>query len=336
MTDTSAVAHATTPDSPTTARAVAFVAAHRDPAETLGTALAESINDPDAFATALSGGLASLADPEYLAGQRRVAPGIGLLHGVRWPLLAAIQRTFRQVTRRDRSTPLLFVADRLFREPELEARWFAFGLLERTLDAETERTWQLLRRAAREAGDWITVDSLAHPYAQGIAAEPYRWAELEQLVYSPSRWERRLVGSTIAAMTHGNGGSGRGQEVPGRALPILAQLMGDAEPDVQKALSWAYRSLAAVDPGATGAALRKEADQATAASDGHRAWVIRDALGKLEPATAHELRTQLSGIRKRAGTPATSAAAEVVARFGELPDPVAQPDQVAQPEPPLA
>ena len=336
MTDTSAVAHATTPHSPTTARAVAFVAAHRDPAEALGTALAESINDPDAFATTLSRGLASLADPEYLAGQRRVAPGIGLLHGVRWPLLAAIQRAFRQVTRRDRSTPLLFVADRLFREPELEARWFAFGLLERTLDAETERTWQLLRRAAREAGDWITVDSLAHPYAQGIAAEPYRWAELEQLVYSPSRWERRLVGSTIATMTHGNGGSGRGQEVPGRALPILAQLMGDAEPDVQKALSWAYRSLAAVDAGATGAALRTEADQATATSDGHRAWVIRDALGKLEPATAHELRTQLSGIRKRAGTPATSAAAEVAARFGELPDSVAKLDQVAQPEPPLA
>ncbi len=35
--------------------------------------------------------------------------------------------------------------------------------------AETERTWQLLRRAAREAGDWITVDSLAHPYGKGIA-----------------------------------------------------------------------------------------------------------------------------------------------------------------------
>ena len=326
MTATGAPAHATGPDNPTTERAVAFVAAHRGPAETLGTGLAELINDPDAFATALRRGLASLSDPEYLAGQRRVAPGIGLLHGVRRPLLAAVQRGFRQATRRDRSTPLLFVADRLFREPELEARWFAFGLLERTIDVETERTWQLLRRAAREAGDWITVDSLAHPYAQGIAAEPYRWAELEQLVYSPLRWERRLVGSTIATMTHDNGGTKYAQEVPGRALPILAQLMGDAEPDVQKALSWAYRSLAAIDPGATAAALRTEADQATATSDGHRAWVIRDTLGKLEPTTADELRTQLSGIRKRAGAPATSAATETAARFRDLPDPVAHLD----------
>ena len=170
------------PPSETTARAVAFVAAHRDPAVSLGTSLADHTNDPDAFARALTAGLASLADPGYLAGQRRVAPGIGAIHGVRWPLLAAVQRGFRDASRSDRATSLLFVADRLFGEKELETRWFAFGLLERTLAAETERTWQLLRRAAREAGDWITVDSLAHPYARGIATAPYRRAELDQLV----------------------------------------------------------------------------------------------------------------------------------------------------------
>ena len=141
-----------------TAHAVAFVAAHRDAAEALGTDLAEFTNDPNGFAAALTRGLAALADPAYLDGQQRIAPGIGAVHGVRWPLLAAVQRGFRNATRGERPTPLLFIADRLFHETELEARWFAFGLLERTLDVETERTWQLLRRAAREAGDWITVD----------------------------------------------------------------------------------------------------------------------------------------------------------------------------------
>jgi hypothetical protein len=237
--------------SETTARAVAFVAARRDPAEALGASLAELSSDPDALAAALTRGLAGLADPEYLAGQRRIAPGIGAIHGVRWPLLAAVQRGFRNATRGDRPTPLLFIADRLFREQELETRWFAFGLLERTLAVETERTWQLLRRAARESGDWITVDSLAHPYGRGIAAEPYRWAELEQLVYSPSRWERRLVGSTIATMSHLDRRRDRDPGVAVHGLPLLAQLMGDAEPDVQKALSWAYRSLHAVDAAAT-------------------------------------------------------------------------------------
>ncbi len=315
--------------SPTTARAVAFVAARRPIAETLGAGLADQIGDPDAFAAALRAAFVRLADPEYHDGQHRVAPNLGLVHGVRWPLLAAVARGFRQATRGDRPTALLYVADRLFREPELEARWFAFGLLERTLPADAERTWQLLRRAARESADWITVDSLAHPYALGIAAEAYRWAELEQLVFSPSRWERRLVGSTIATMTHGNGRTDRGPTVVEHALPLLGQLIGDAEPDVQKALSWAYRSLAAVDPAATLAALTAETDRAVAGDDGHRAWVIRDSLAKLDPAFADDLRRRLAGIRKRAGAPSTSAAASTSARFGGLPDPIHHP------EPPL-
>jgi 3-methyladenine DNA glycosylase AlkD len=312
-----------------TAHAVAFVAAHKAEAETIGTNLADQIHDSDAFAAALQRGLASLADPEYLAGQQFVAPGLGTTHGVRWPLIAAVERGFRNATRRDRPTALLFLADRLFKEPHLEARWFAFALLERTLAADPERTWQLLRRAAREAGDWITVDDLAHPYGTGVAAEAYRWAELEQLVYSPSRWERRLVASTIATMTHGNRRTGRGPEIAAHALPLLGQLMGDAEPDVQKALAWAYRSLVQVDPETTTAALRAEAERAAIGDDGHRAWVIRDALAKLDPNIADELRARLEGIRRRPGAPATSAAAEMAARFGGLPDPSQHP------EPPL-
>jgi hypothetical protein len=115
-----------------------------------------------------------------------------------------------------------------------------------------------------------------------------------------------------------------------RALPLLAQLIGDAEPDVQKALSWAYRSLAQIDPERTTAALRAETERAVATDDGHRAWVIRDSLSKLEPADADDLRARLAGIRRRPGAPPTSAAAELAARFGGLPDPSHHP------EPPLA
>jgi 3-methyladenine DNA glycosylase AlkD len=322
---TSAVAE----PSPITQRAVEFVAARKPDAEALGTALADHVGDPDAFAAALRTGLAALADPEYLEGMRSVVPGVGQVHGVRRPLLAAVSRGFRNETRRDRPTSLLFIADRLFREPHLEARWFAFGLLERTLAADPERTWQLLRRAAREAGDWATVDDLAHPYGIGIAAEPYRWAELEQLVYSPSKWERRLIGSTIATMTHGNRRTGRDPALVPTALGLLEQLMGDAEPDVQKALAWAYRSLAQRDLAATTAALHAQADLAIQRSDGHRAWVIRDSLTKIAQDDAEDLRTRLAGIRKRTGAPSTSPAADAVARFGPLPDPITHP------EPPL-
>jgi 3-methyladenine DNA glycosylase AlkD len=330
MASPAAAAPTRTPSaSAATTRAVALVAERRGPAEDIGRSLGDVVNDPDAFVATLRRGFEELADPAYLDGQRRIAPGIGALHGVRWPLMAAVSRGFRQAAKGQPATPLLFLADRLFGEPELEHRWFAFGLLERTLDRETERTWQLLRRAAREAGDWITVDSLAHPYGIGIAQEPYRWAELEQLVYSPSRWERRLVGSTIATMTHGGRRTGRDPELPRRSLALLAQLTGDAEPDVQKALSWAYRSLAQIDPAATTTALEDETNLAVARDDGHRAWVIRDSLSKLDPTAAAQLRERLAGIRKRARAAATSLAAETSSRFGDLPDPATLP------EPPL-
>jgi 3-methyladenine DNA glycosylase AlkD len=313
--------------SPVTVRANALVVDRRPDAERLGRALADEVGDPDRFAVVLRHGLAALADPDYLAGQHRIAPGIGDLHGVRWPLIEAIRRGFREATRKERTSGWLFVADRLLREPQLEARWFAFGLLERLIVDDTERAWQLVRRAARDAGDWITVDSLAHPVGKGILNEEYRWAELEQLVYSPSRWERRLVGSTIATIPFIDRRRGRQPEVAVHGLGLIRELIGDAEPDVQKALAWALRSMAGVDRSATAAFLAAEADHAAETSDGHRAWVVRDALLKLDVADSERIRARLAGIRRHPGAAATSRAAETANRFGagllgrQLPEP---------------
>ena len=312
-----------------TAHAVAFVAKKKPLAEGIGRDLAELTADPEAFAAALRAGLLSLSDPEYLEGQRRVAPGIGALLGVRWPLIEAIKRGFRESTRRERTSTWLFVADRLMREPELESHWFAFGLLERLIQDEPERTWQLTRRAAREAADWITVDSLAHVVGKGILAEPYRWAELEQLVYSPSRWERRLVGSTVATTPFIDRRRGREPLVARHGLGLIAQLIGDSEPDVQKALAWALRSLAVVDREAVTTFCEAEAARAAQTADGHRAWVIRDVLPKLDETRSAAIRTSLDGIRRRPGSPSTSSAAQAADRFGQ--GMLGAP----QPEPPL-
>lgn len=317
-------------DRATAAAAAPGAAPAADPriaAVALGHALADLIPDPDAFAAELRAGLERLADPAYLAGQQRVAPGIGALVGVRWPILEAIKRGFRAETRGERSSGWLFVADRLLREPVLEPRWFAFGLLERLVVDEPERTWQLIRRAARDATDWITVDSLAHAVGRGVLNEPYRWAELELLVYSPSRWERRLVGSTIATAPHVDRRAGRTAAFAARGLALVEQLIGDAEPDVQKALAWALRTLAQIDPVATTAFLTVQAEHAARTDDGHRSWVVRDALSKLEPADADRLRARLGGLRRRSGAPSTSTAAAVAGELGSgvLGRPVPEP-----------
>ncbi len=312
-----------------TARATAFVAARRSAARALGVELAEHVGDPEGFVAALRRGLATLADPVYIEGQRFVAPGIGPTLGIRTPLLAAVGSGLKSATRGDRPAPLLAIADRSLREEYREAHWLAFGLFERLVLRDPERTWQLMRRAARAADEWVTVDTLARPYARGVLDARFRWAELEQLVYSPSRWERRLVGSTIATIPHTDRARGRTPEMATQGLTLIARLIGDAEPDVQKALSWAYRTVAEVHPEATLRALELETETAARHGDGHRAWVIRDALSKLPASDARRLRARLGGLRRSSSEPSTSEAAAIGARFGDLPDPRNHP------EPPL-
>lgn len=299
-------------------------------AATLGAQLGSDLGDPMRFAKDLGTAFEELADLDYRAGQEFVAPGIGPTHGVRTPLQVALRKGFEKGSRGASTSELLLIADRLLREPEREARWFAITTLQRTLPREPERTWQLLRRAAVESDDWITVDTLAHPFGKGILVEPYRWAELEQLTVSPSRWERRLVGSTIATMPFVNRTAGRVPEVAERGLGLLATLIGDAEPDVQKALAWAYRSMAIIDLEATTRALETEAGVAAATQDGHRAWVIRDSLVKLDPADATRIRELLGTVRRKPNAPSTSKAAELAIRFAGMG--LGRP----LPEPPLA
>jgi 3-methyladenine DNA glycosylase AlkD len=306
------------PASPITAAANAFVETHRTAAQQLGTELGDLVDDPETFVATLRTGIAGLVDGNYQREQERVAPGLADSLGIRLPLLSTIRRAFDRASRWAGPDSLLWLGERLLREEGLEIRVLAFEILTRVLPKDPERAWQMLRRAAREAHEWITVDTLAHAYGAGILLEPLRWSEVEQLAYSPSAWERRLVGSTIATIPFVDRGAGRDPEIARRALPIVGNLIGDADPDVQKALAWALRSMAHVDRPALAAFADAQSELARRTGDGHRAWVIRDALAALEPADANRIRARLDGIRRRPGAPATSAASEMAARFGDL------------------
>ncbi len=293
----------------------AFVTANLAGARALGVALADEIDDPPGFVAGTRAGLVTFADSTYLDGQRLVAPGIGPTLGIRTPLLEAVLSRLRRAVRGVRPARLLAVADALARDEARELRWMAIRILAWILPDDPERAWQVLRRIGREADDWITVDTLATATAAGILQEPYRWAELEQLVFSPIRWERRLVGSTIATLPHVAHDLGRTAQVVQRGLDLVRQLIGDAEPDVQKSLSWALRELARVDQRAVAAFCRSEADQAAATGDGHRAWVLRDTVAKLPAGDAAAIRSTLAGLRRAPGAASTSIASETATSF---------------------
>ncbi len=289
--------------SETSQQAATFVAERLPIAHALGLALADLVTQPDAFLATLTDGLAGLADAGYAAEQERVAPGSGLVIGVRTPLSHEIERVLRPALRETSSSQLLDLAVRLMVADTREVRLFALPCLSHSLADEPERAWQLLRRVARAARDWISVDSLAEVYARGILAEAFRWAELEQLVYSDQRMERRLVGSTLARMPYVVAADRRQELDTGAALALIGLLMGDADDQVQKALSWAIRSWSRVDQRAVAAFLTEQAEIAVEGDDGYRAWVIRDAAQHQPAEVVSRLRDRVAGIRKHAGLP---------------------------------
>ena len=300
-----------------TQRARALVGERSPQARGLGQALSELIDDPETFAATLREGMTELADDAYAAEQERVAPGSGSVFGVRAPLVAAVITQLRRPLAESSSSSALWLAGRLADEPEREFVFFSHAALRRSLVDDPERSWQLIRQLGRRAGDWISVDTLAEVVAEGVLREPFRWAELEQLVYSADKWERRLVGATIARLPFALPKHRRSELLRSAGLTVVKSLLGDADVDVQKSLSWALRSWLEVDPRGVRELIRVEAATARETSDGHRAWVLRDALAapSIEPHFASEIRARLEGVRRQPGQASTSTAAQVASGF---------------------
>lgn len=295
-----------------------FIDAHRAQARRLGDELAEAIDDPETFVALLGGGLQALADPAYAETIARVSPHGDTTLAVRGPLMSAVQAPLRRALRQSSSASSLSLAQRLAQSERREVRMVALPCAERSLHDDPERTWQLLRGLGRGAVDWIEVDGMAPVWATGVLFEPFRWAELEQLVYSPRTMERRIVGATLACMPHSLPTRDRAVlvgDISEQSYRLIEVLIGDAEPMVQKSLSWAIREWTRIDAAGTARLLRAEADVAAENADGHRAWVIRDALSNQPPSLRLELRERLAGVRRSAADPPSSIAAGQAAGF---------------------
>jgi 3-methyladenine DNA glycosylase AlkD len=303
--------------SPAGAHADAFVAAHRTRSRALAARVAALVEQPDRCVAELESAYRELADPSYVQFLHATAPGLESAFGVRAPLCAPLHSAVRRACR-GRPDVALWLAERLEREPYLEDLQLACVLLRLSLEEDPERSWQLVRRLARTAGNWIAVDTLAGVAALGILLEPYRWAELELLVYSPSPWERRLVAATIAVLPFEVMPTDRPRLADGPALELLGALIGDAEETVQNALGWALRSWYRVDPAGVAHFVDEHAVRAAAEQDAHRARVLRRALPALDTARAADVHAQIARLRQRRGAPSTSAAARAAAAFADL------------------
>jgi hypothetical protein len=148
----------------------AFVAAHLARATALGERLADlvgSTRTPSSPPSSKASRISRIRSTPTAS--RSVAPGLGLVLGVRLPLMEAAHKPSSAAPERGFDLHILDVdgPPAAGQEPR-DVRWFGMWNLERLLPTDPERTWQLMRRAARGSGGVDHVDTLAHPYGAGI------------------------------------------------------------------------------------------------------------------------------------------------------------------------
>lgn len=158
---------------------------------------------------------------------------------------ADARRVRRAVSRRLRGAPASLVfalAQRLTTRDTGFDRFFAYELIASHPAARDAVRAATLRRLGRGMDSWGDVDTFACYVAGPTWREGHvSDAEISRWLRSSDRWWRRAaVVSTVALNNRARGGTGD----PRRTLALCRQALGDRDPMVIKALSWALRELA--------------------------------------------------------------------------------------------
>jgi 3-methyladenine DNA glycosylase AlkD len=155
----------------------------------------------------------------------------------------------REFTKRLKSSPpkeVMNIAATLLESPEGVHRWVAYELIHHHKPALAQINAQSLERLGRGMSSWDQTDVFgiylagpvwqARQIADGVI---HKWA------CSSDRWWRR---ATLVATVPLNSKSHGGRGDIRRTLEVCRMLESDRDPIVVKALSWALRVLAKVEP----------------------------------------------------------------------------------------
>jgi len=155
----------------------------------------------------------------------------------------------RQFTKRLKSSPadeVMSIAEKLLESPEGVRRWVAYELIHHHQPAVAKINAQSLEQLGRGISSWDQTDAFgiylagpvwrARQVSDGVI---HKWAG------SSNRWWRRAaLVATVPLNSKSHGGRGDIR----RTLEVCRMLESDRDPMVVKALSWALRVLAKVEP----------------------------------------------------------------------------------------
>jgi 3-methyladenine DNA glycosylase AlkD len=164
------------------------------------------------------------------------------------PEIRKILRPLARSLRGEPASQVLDVARSLLGTDVHEARQMAFELVGGRKDVLDGLDAELIESLGCGNDNWASVDCfsvfVSGPcWRNGAIGDEdvLRWARSED-----RWWRRTALVSTVPLNMRSRGGTG---DVP-CTLRVCTELVGDPDPMVAKALSWALRSLCGIDPGA--------------------------------------------------------------------------------------
>jgi 3-methyladenine DNA glycosylase AlkD len=161
--------------------------------------------------------------------------------GVSVPKIRRVVREFAGLLREAPAQAILDVAQALADRGTVEGRQVGYELIARRPDARALLTTRRVERLGRGNDNWASVDGFA-VYLSGAAWREGRVRDADVLRWARGRdrwWRRTALASCVALNVAARGGHGDSR----RTLLICRQFVGEKDPMLAKALSWALRSL---------------------------------------------------------------------------------------------
>ena len=181
-------------------------------------------------------------DPEYLAGMRMVAPGVGELYGVKVPVLRKLAGKIVGAYKKN-GDALRSIAIESWDRGSREHQLVALFILARVKLAPAER-WELGVRFLPDVNNWESCDQLcAALLGEALAKDPGYMDVIEDWVEDESLWVRRASLVATVYLRRAKCSEQVALDLDRRTLAICDALLNDQEKYIRKAVDWSVREV---------------------------------------------------------------------------------------------
>jgi len=155
--------------------------------------------------------------------------------------LPKMDTVIRETLNSDSEDKVVQLSAQLWREPVWDLKIVAARILARKSVPPSDRVWRFVLERMPDLDGWAVADNLADVGSHCLLADPRRLDVVESWVTSKHLWTRRAsLVFTLPWTKHARD--------PQRMLSWAAQLAGDSQWFIQKAIGWWLRELSKRDP----------------------------------------------------------------------------------------